>query len=88
LAGTKAVVVVHPLKGTGGNVEQGVSGDVCHVKIFQVFSRGIAATRLFGKLVRRLDKWYMDLDQVGIITYHDDCSSASNRCRVSRAYPA
>jgi hypothetical protein len=60
----------------GGVVERGVSGDACHGKIFEVFSRGIATTKLSGKLVRTLDGWYMNLDQVGMITYHDDCSSA------------
>ena len=77
MAGTKAVVVVHPLKGMGGVVERGViiSGDPRHGKIFEVFSRGIVTTTLFGKLIRRLDGWYMNLDQVGMITYHDDCSS-------------
>lgn len=74
MARTKGVVVIHPLKAMEENVEQGTSGDVC--QIFEVFSRGIATTKLFGKLVRRFDGWYMYLDQVGMITYHDDCSNA------------
>ena len=39
LAGTKAVVVVHPLKGMGGVVERGgviISGDPRHGKSFPV----------------------------------------------------
>jgi hypothetical protein len=62
LAGTKGLVVVHPLRGTGKVVERGVSGDVCHGKLFEAFVRGIAITKLSGKLVRGLGGWYMDLD--------------------------
>jgi hypothetical protein len=62
-----------PVEGHGGSR---VGGDVCHGKIFEVFSRAIATTKLSGKLVRRLDGLYVDLDQVSMITYHDDYSSA------------
>jgi hypothetical protein len=60
----------------GGVVERGVSGDACHGKIEEVFSRSIATTKLSGKLIRTLDGWYMNLNQVDTITYHDGCSTA------------
>lgn len=80
MAGTKVAVAVHPLKGMEGVVERGVSGDACHGKIKEVFSRGIATKKLFEKLVIRFDMW--NLDQVGMITYHDGCSSASQTVNV------
>lgn len=71
VGGKKGVVVIHLLKGLGGVVERDVSEDLCHGKIEEIFSRGIATTKLSGKLIRRLDGWYMDLDHVSIVTYHD-----------------
>ena len=58
MAGTKPVVVVnvHPLKGMGGVVERVVRGVACHGKIEEVFSRGIATTKLSRKQVRTFDK--------------------------------
>jgi hypothetical protein len=65
LAGTKAAVVVHRLKGMEGVVERGVSGDACHGKIEEVFSRSIATTKLSEKLVRTLDGWYIKFRSSG-----------------------
>lgn len=57
LTGIKAVVTVHPLRGTGV-VERGVLGDVFHGKMLVVFPQDIKITTLFGKPVRRFDEWY------------------------------
>jgi len=64
LAGTKAAVAVHPLKGMERVGERGVSGDLHHGKVFEVFSRGNVTTKLSSELVRRLGGWYINLDQV------------------------